>query len=76
MPGRAFCHNAKKNKRHEEAGPAAEDLPGLSAAIYVAEEVGKGVGRGPLLQRTLSSAKEGSGRNIKRKDSRLCALYF
>ena len=41
MPGRAFYHNAKKNKRHEKAGPAAEDLSGLSTAIYVAEEVGK-----------------------------------
>ena len=38
----------------EKTEPAGKDLPALRAAVCLAEEVGAGLGKCPLLQRRLS----------------------
>ena len=39
--------------RRQKAAPPLEDLHGVRAALSVAEEMGKGLERGPFLQRTM-----------------------
>jgi hypothetical protein len=43
------CHEAPQESR-----PAAQDMPGLQTPFCLAQEMGKGLGRGALLFETLS----------------------
>lgn len=50
---------AQKTDHHEETEPAIQNLPGLSAPVQLAQEVGTKLGRNRLLLRAVSARETG-----------------
>ncbi len=53
----------------QETQPAAKDLPGVRASVHVAEEMGRDLGRGPILLGRMPNraANRGGGEAIQER---------